>query len=171
MSKKVQALESYSGKNSKAKYTSLAPGQYPEEREIGNCYFAMMMVFDFICYGLISYRDNIFKDGSYQNIIFHYSVVWIAFTDILSINVAKNKRYWWNIFRAVQGVEIAWLTAALWIEDLDDKEVGMTIARLTFWIIRAIWGAIYTYNYGPWTDHWLAFIHERRVAHRSLKWY
>jgi len=65
-------------------------------------YFAMIIVYDLICYGLISVREGIFtREGGYQNIIFHYGVVWILFTDILVVNVAKNKRYWYNIFRCV----------------------------------------------------------------------
>lgn len=103
--------------------------------------------------------------------VFHYGVVWIAFTDLLVVNLPKNKRYWWNIFRAVQGIQIAWLTAALWINELDDPEDSITIARIVLSTIRFIWGAVDCYRYGPWLDHWLCFLHERRQIHKTMKAY
>jgi len=63
------------------------------------------------------------------------------------------------------------LTAALWIEDLDDPDQNVTIARIVLHSVRFIWGAIDTYRYGPWTDHWLCFINERRQIHKELKAY
>ena len=140
-------------------------------------YLMVTILFDTIGYALFAYRTDVrtknmlFTEVTYQNVVFHYGVVWIAFTDLLVVNLPKNKRYWWNIFRSVQGIQIAWLTAALWIEDLDDPDTNITIARIALSVIRFIWGAVDCYRYGPWLDHWLCFLHERRQIHKTMKAY
>merc|ERR1712084_88209 len=101
-----------------------SPGNYPTEREMSTGYLMVTILFDTIGYALFAYRTDVrtknmlFTEVTYQNVVFHYGVVWIAFTDLLVVNLPKNKRYWWNIFRSVQGIQIAWLTAALWIEEM-----------------------------------------------------
>jgi len=97
--------------------------------------------------------------------------VWLAFTDLLVLNLAKNKRYWWSIFRCVTGLELAWFTAALWIEDLDSQYVEVTGARIALNLIRCLWGLVDCCRYGPHLDHWLCFIQERREFHKTIRWY
>ena len=38
-------------------------------------------------------------------------------------------------------------------------------------MIRFLWGAVDVYRFGPYLDHWLLFIKERRVAHKTWKLY
>lgn len=45
----------------------------------------------------------------------------------------------------------------------------MTVARIAVNLVRFLWGAIDTYRMGPWLQHWLLFIRERRDAHMRWK--
>jgi len=145
---------------------NLQLGVCPKEQEMSNGYFAMLIIYDLIVYALLSTR-LMDRDGDkkYNNTLFHYEVVWLLFTDLYILGLPKNKRYFWNLFRCVQGIQIAWLTGHLWCRDLDDDEVGMTIARIATNMIRFVWGLIDTYRMGPHLQHWLLFLKERRDAH------
>ena len=68
---------------------------------MSNGYFAMIIVFDLVVYALLSMRDNLFVHLAHDNVLFHYEVVWILFTDLLVLGLPTNKRYWWNIYRSV----------------------------------------------------------------------
>lgn len=65
---------------------------------------------------------------------------------------------------------MASLTIHLWYDDLDDPETSITIARIAVNLIRFIWGLIDTWRMGPYLQHWLLFIKERRTDWGRMTW-